>query len=175
MKVYLKQCSLPAFENIYSKRHELQSRESFGCSRDVSRLSIIVSGQLNTLYYRDSKLRLLCTETGIEWFVDDLLQCFFSKTPNAKFLAKLRSLPSSLKFKRHIDFGDRIERCHKTVAHEIMWDCLALVLTVEQLFDFYEWFMLRTEYICVSSARASNQDVIDYFRASRPNLRKVAA
>jgi hypothetical protein len=169
MKVYLKQCSLPKVENYKQHlHHEILNLKP-------TTLSLITTCQLDTLSYRGNKLRVLRTEHGLEWFVKDLLQCFFATYRPKSVLARLRSLPPSLKFKRHIDFHGGLERRCTTIAHEIMWDCFATCLSYDRLFEFYEWFMLHTEYINLVDLRASNQDAIDYFRISRPIEHGAAA
>lgn len=131
---------------------------------------------MDMLHYRGRKLRLLCTPYGLEWFVEDLLQCFFlTESRPAKLIAKLRLLSSPLKLKRYIDFGDGNKHCHTTIVHEVVWDCLAVGLSNEQLFEFYNWFTLSTKYIHIENARTSQPEILNYFRKPLQVRVKAAA
>lgn len=93
-------------------------------------------------------------------------------------LAKLRSLPASLKFVRLVDGEDGNKCCFITIAHEIIYDFLLSVLSTDELLDFYEWFMAYTKYHQFLNVRGSSYEVISYFNnslASDPKLVEVAA
>lgn len=167
MEVYLKDYNLPTFDKI--SYLNLENHKTLERPNRKLCFPVLSACRLDTLYYNGYKLRLLITETGLEWFVDDLLFCFFGNGERPKnILSRLRELPPTLKYKRDINFGDDIKRRHTTIAHDVVWDVMAQALTSDQLFQFIEWYKLHTKYIHLETARSSKQDVIDYFRQSRP-------